>query len=507
MKKIICLLLAILLVLPLAVACNNDEKPPVTTGDNTGDTTTAPDGTEPAVTSDAETSDENMLKVPTDELDFENEEVVITAFDWQGYKYYFFAEEESEDPMEAAIYNRRRSVEEAIGVAITERMYATYDEMYSAMEQSVGTGDDAMQIVLTHCISRLSTYTSGGTLFPLDELPYVNLDADWWNKEQMGSLKLGSHYLLGANDYMLPCPYAIFFNKDMITNLGIENPYDLVEKNEWTIDKYEELARAASRDADSSGTYDENDYYGISCQNGGGSTFLSFWSASEQFMAYKDDDGKLSIFENNEKAQDICETVAQWSKDHLICPFPSGKSTDAIHMSTNHVLFWMSNIAGAEELRDTDVDYGIVPFPKYDSEQENYYSLDWGGLMVVPTTIRNPEMVGATVELLAYGSDVEGGVIDTYYDLVLDGQLSQDPTAPQMLDILFDTICYDPGVTFWGLSGSYLQLFYYPWNYGVLQGRSDFSSFYASNKEGAQKFIDDYYEALAIYDSLDGWFG
>ncbi len=396
MKKLLSLLLAITLVLPLAVACNQDEKPPVSTGDSTGASTgdtTAPDGTDSADTSsdDSASSGERMHKVPTDELDFGNETLVITAFNWQGYKYYFFAEEDSDDPMQSAIYNRRRTVEEAIGVTIDEVMYTGYNKMFDAMDQSVGTGDDAMQIVLTHCISRLSTYTSGGTLYPLEELPYVDLSADWWNQEQMDVLKLGSHYLLGANDYMLPCPYAIFFNKDMITDLSLESPYDLIEQNEWTIDKFEELARAATRDVDNNG-YDESDIYGISVQNGGGSTFLSFWSASEQFMAYKGDDGKLTVFENTDKTVDICETIAEWSKDHLICPFPTGKDDSAIHMSTGQVLFWMSNIAGAEELRDTDVDYGIVPFPKYTSEQENYYSLDWGGLMVVPTTIQNPEM-------------------------------------------------------------------------------------------------------------------
>ncbi len=73
-----------------------------------------------------------------------------------------------------------------------------------------------------------------------------------------------------------------------------------------------------------------------------------------------------------------------------------------------------------------------------------------------------------------------------------------------MLDILFDTICYDPGMTYWGLSGSYMNLFFYPWNEAVLNGRSEFASFYASHKDGAQKFIDDYYTSLALSDKLFG---
>ncbi len=507
MRKILCLLLAMLLVVPLAVSCGGDETPPVSTGDNTGDTTPASDGSDPADTTVDDTAVTGRAhKVPTDELDFGNETLTITAFEWQGYLYYFFAEEESTDPMQSAIYNRRRTVEDAIGVQITEKMYDTYANMYAAMEQTIGTGDDAMQIVLTHCISKLSAYTSGGSLFPLEELPYVDLTADWWNQEQMDVLKLGSHYLLGANDYMLPCPYAIFFNKGMIADLGLESPYDLIETNEWTLDKFDELARAASRDVDNNG-FDDGDTYGISCQAGGGSTVLSFWSSSDQFMAYKGEDGKLDVFANNEKAQDICETIAGWTKDHIMVAFPGGDDADPLHMSTNQVLFWMSNIAGAEELRDTDVDYGIVPFPKYDSEQENYYSLDWGGLMVVPTTISDPEMVGAAVELLAYSSDVEGGVIDTYYDLVLDGQLAQDPTAPKMLDILFDTICYDPGMTYWGLSGDLRHLFWFPWKQATVLGNGSFASFYASYKDSAQKSIDDYYDALKMYDDLSGLLG
>ena len=314
MKKLICLLLALLLVLPLAVACNNEEKPPVGTDDGTSDNADSGDDTTVPTPSRAH-------KVPTATLDFENDEVVITAFEWQAYKHYFFAEEESSDPMQSAIYSRRRNVEDAIGVQIKEVMYPGVYDAFAAMDKAISAADDSIHIALIADIMGVSTYTANGSLYPIEDLPHVDLTADWWNQEQMENLKLGSHYLLASNDYMLPSPYVIFFNKKIITDLNLESPYDLVLDQKWTLDKLEELGRAASRDADTNGVYDQNDTYGLSC--GTSAAFASFWGGCDQFMAYKGEDGKLKVFENNEKAISLAETLAEWTNDHITCPFPT----------------------------------------------------------------------------------------------------------------------------------------------------------------------------------------
>ena len=37
--------------------------------------------------------------------------------------------------------------------------------------------------------------------------------------------------------------------------------------------------------------------------------------------------------------------------------------------------------------RKSEVDFGILPFPKYDKTQKEYISIDWRGLMCVQITI------------------------------------------------------------------------------------------------------------------------
>jgi len=126
-------------------------------------------------------------------------------------------------------------------------------------------------------------------------------------------------------------------------------------------------------------------------------------------------------------------------------------------------------------------DFGVIPGPKYDEEQEEYYSL--GGnpyFMIVPVTSRNLEKNGVIMEALAYESI---GIIDTaFYNVFLQEKLSRDEDSPKMLDIIFGNLTY-----------------YYPLarNYvcqnitkKIWQGNTDYASYFAQNESIIQGHID-----------------
>lgn len=145
-------------------------------------------------------------------------------------------------------------------------------------------------------------------------------------------------------------------------------------------------------------------------------------------------------------------------------------------------------------LRDMDSDFGILPYPKFDEAQENYVSQDWGGLMCVPTSIQNPEMVGSVIELLAYFS--EETVIPAYYDVTLDGKIARDEDTIAMLDIIFDTIAYEIGGNYFGFSSGFNDLFYTMGSLVIQKKSADFASWYAKNEKAANTTIDKFYEGL-----------
>ncbi len=495
MKKLLCLLLAMLMVLPLAVACNNNEKPPVSTGDNagnnTGDDTDGSSGT-PA----------RAHSIPAG-TSFDNEDYYSVAFEWQGYLYYFFAEDESSNPMESALYNRQRAIEEEIDVTMKHYLYPASADLVNAVEQDVRIGQTEIDTALLHCINGAATFSSNGYLYPIEKLEYVDLEADWWNLEQMDTLRASKHYYFAVNDYMIPCPYVIFFNKEMVEDMAdMPDPYELVLDQKWTFDEFEKMARAATIDLNTDGLMDtENDSFGIHVEES--SKYCSFWPAFDQPVTGRDEDGKIIIDMNSEKTADIIARFADLNRAGVMVTDERLLSTtlDDFNIDTGRILFFLAPISYAENYRNCEVATGMLPYPKYDEAQENYRSLDWGGLMCVPNCVENPDLVGAVMELLAFKAEEK--VLPTYYDVVVDGQLAQDPNTVKMLDILFETNCYDPGMNFWGLSSPFMQLFFVISHHVIVNNDGNWASLWARYGESTQRQIDTYYQTLELYEDYN----
>ncbi len=431
--------------------------------------------------------------VPVDALDFGGEELNQAAFNWQGYKYYFFAAEENGDVMNDALYNRSRAVEEALNIKIVTEMYGeNCGEYVTAIKPIILAGDDVYDLMFNHCIDGISTYASEGYLYNLDNLPNVDMTAEWWNREQMDVLRLGGNTYYAVNDMMIPCPYVIFFNREMVANFDMENPYQLVYDGKWTLDKFEEMARTAVSDINGDGKMDENDSWGITAQEV--SKYISFMTGAGQYITDRDADGYVQLALKTEKTQSIMERFESLTLDNVIYMPPSMDRSDMLTLDTGRLMFQLDAISDAELLREYSVDFGFLPYPKYDEAQADYISLDWGGLLSVPGTITNPEMVGAAMELLAWESANE--VIPTYYDMVLQGKLARDDDAIKMMDLLFDTITYEIGGNYFGFSAGFGDLFYALPRLAIEKKSSDFTSFYEKLEKSANKTIEKFYESL-----------
>ena len=434
-------------------------------------------------------------KVPADALDFDGEELNQASFTWQGYKFYFFADEENGDVMNDALYARNLAVEEALNIKIETEQFSTAItyEFVNAVKPLILAGDDVYDLMFNHCIDGISTYASEGYLYNLDRLPHIDMDAAWWNKEQMDVLRLGQNTYYAVNDMMIPCPYVIFFNKEMVKNFDMDDPYQLVYDGKWTLDRYEEMARAAVSDLNGDGKMTkEDDSWGMNAQEL--SKYISFMAAADQFITDRDTDGRIRLAFNTEKTQSMMERFAAMSKDNVILVVTTDVRSDMLTLDTGRIMFQLDPISEAELLRDCPVEFGFLPYPKFDEAQADYISLDWGGLLSVPCTITNPDMVGAAMELLAWES--ANDVIPTYYDTVLQGKLARDDDAIRMMDILFDTIAYEIGGNYFGFSVGFSDLFYALPLLAVQRQSSDFASYYQKLEKTASKTIEKFYNSL-----------
>ena len=104
----------------------------------------------------------------------------------------------------------------------------------------------------------------------------------------------------------------------------------------------------------------------------------------------------------------------------------------------------------SEDMRNMGSLYGIVPMPKLDETQDQYYSYAHDTMTAygIPLTVVDEEleMVGAFMEALA--AESYRTLTPAYYELALKTKYVSDEESVQMLDLVIDSFYVDAGVLY-----------------------------------------------------------
>ena len=118
----------------------------------------------------------------------------------------------------------------------------------------------------------------------------------------------------------------------------------------------------------------------------------------------------------------------------------------------NHCLYFGECLQCVTRMRSYDVDFGIVPYPKYDELQENYASvMEWvGGVVSIPRSVdAQMEMVCSMIEGMAYYAVPT--LTNLYYELNLKTKMAKDEQSGPMIDMILEYRVYDLAYAFqWG---------------------------------------------------------
>ena len=142
------------------------------------------------------------------------------------------------------------------------------------------------------------------------------------------------------------------------------------------------------------------------------------------------------------------------------------------------------------QLRDYEHGYGVVPLPKWDEAQSEYYSVCDAGanVMVVPVTAQNIEMIGAVVEALSSYS--WRTVMPTYCDIVLNRKSARDPESAEMMELILESRVIDFAYLYDGWTGWVFKLA------GMTAQEGVFTSVYEKNEKAMQTYYD---KVLALF--------
>ncbi|MCL1794385.1 MAG: extracellular solute-binding protein [Oscillospiraceae bacterium] len=420
---------------------------------------------------------------------------ILVALNFVSEEYFwndFDAEEENGDTINDAVYRRNTYVEDTYNVKIVTVRKSILDmvetEGLKSIRTSVSSGD------YTYDAALLSTYSAcplatEGLLMDLNSMAPLDLSKPWWDAKANEDLMIKGKMFYTAGDISnvaSNATNAILFNKKLVQELGLEDPYPYVKEGKWTFDKLMEMALPASADLNGDGKYDFEDRYGGLIWD---NSLMAMVNAVGEQCAKIDASGEIVLTFNSEKTLDIFDKFTDFLFDKTQALGYQRQDWAGVRANqmfeNNQALFYLKMIDEVPHLRAMEVDFGILPYPKFDENQKNYYNtVDvWHtGFICAPVLQEDASRTGAIFEALSAESKYT--LRPAYYDRALKGKHARDDESQEMLDIIFSTRNYDVGWMYQigGYVEELLNLFR---NY-----KKDFTSMYEKYEPKAIKDIE-----------------
>ena len=242
---------------------------------------------------------------------------------------------------------------------------------------------------------------------------------------------------------------CVFFNQDMMDKLELELPYQTAREGKWTYDSFNYyMKEGANLNGDASWTWNVNGdaVYGmISYHN---SAIALLMGANEKFII-TDKDGWPEPAIEGERFISVLYAI-----EDMLTVSGSYILLNNDHAAGNHyepafkngrALMAMGELKASDVFRDMEATFGVVPVPKYDEKQENYYcqNIFATPLTVIPVNSPDPEYAGGVVDALAYVSYRD--VTPVLFDSVVSQKRLRNEESIEMLNIIRNSGSFNVG--------------------------------------------------------------
>ena len=442
-KKGLCAFMAALLLLS-ACACG------------TGTETETEANSKPSVSGDVNSEGETkeMLEIP--DTRYDDEELIFLTRDeaeWSTTSIYAEKDDISEDPISEAVYTRNDMLYQNYGVIVKELKENT-SAVYGKVQNEVNAPTGEFHAVVTN-VSNSANFSNNTLVWDLysDECSNLDLSKSWWDQRLVEGLELNDRIFFATGDLLTldnDATFVMMFNKTLATECQLPDLYSMVSNYEWTFDKLFEYEQLSIEDPDGDGTLEyDNGVCGFALTN---DVFYSMFYAGGLSVITRAEDESLAFGLNVERAQNVADSAKRlFSKDYIVnindVATSSGVNVPEVGQTCfgeGHALFFGEVLQCVERLRGYDIDFGVIPYPMYDSSQKAYYHMMHitGSVVSIPRSVgkKNIEMVSSMIEALAYYS------VDTltkqYYEINLTTKNVKDEQSGPMIDlILASRVC------------------------------------------------------------------
>ena len=402
------------------------------------------------------------------------------------------AEELTGEALNDAIFNRNLTVENRYNALIEGDV--SQQTAHDYLHKMVMAGDDSFHLAFS-VSEAIGSVVTRGDFQTIEDLDYIDYSMPWWNIEVNEQVSVANRLYFTTSDFALSDKQRVnvlMYNKDLLNNLGLDDPIQLVREGTWTADVMTEWVEKTGLDVDGDGAMTDADQYGLTMDSY--TAFKVFAFALGGRIVDKDADDLPVLVMNSENMINVIDkTIALTCTPlgTLFCDEFSGKvdydywAVAGRVFKAGRALFFNGFTHSLSSLSDSDVNYNVIPYPKYDESQPAYYTLadKFAMLFGLPTTCAERDFAGFMLEALSWEST--DTTLYTYYDISCKRKYMYDETGPEMLDITFSGIVYDPALIYnWGGLNMILA------DTIPKKRENNFASIYAREEKVAKKNIE-----------------
>jgi len=445
-KRLAAMLIAALMLIPTLASCSD------------GGSAADPSQTTAEETTTAETTTAELQPdIPAS--DFEGAEFLfLTAgdadtngVDWKTYD--IWAEAENGDSVNDAVYTRNMYVNETYNVNIAEKQSEA--TTLAEAQKVILAGEDVYDAIVSNLVS-CATLAETDLTYNMYDIPYIDLTQPWWDTNLAENLSVAGKMNYATGDIMVldnDAVWVLMFNKQMVDDMNLDSPYDLVRNDEWYFDDFIEMMADVSADVNGDGKYEwADDRFGLVTTHMLGDTIM--YNCGLQLTAKNSDDIPEYKF-NLERASSIAEDtgIIMTSNNTVIADSTKILPADIrACFEDGRALFYGEVLQCVTRMRSSDTDFGVLPWPKYDEIQEEFASVaipSAAKAVTVPKTQLDLDMTGVVLEAMAAKSMYT--LTPAYYDVAITSKYMRDEESAEMLDIILANMSLDLAYVYnWG---------------------------------------------------------
>ena len=338
------------------------------------------------------------------------------------------------------IAERNRIIEDQYNISLITSL-TDARTILTEMENAVLSDTYYTDLLMTP-VYMTGQFCMADVLMNLRSLPFLDLDAPYFNSESADMTSAGyKTYGIAGDATLSPSAYtALFFNRDLVKEAGMDMPYSLVTAGTWTWEKLFEYTAAVTE----LNGQRENPVYIMGSQNNA-SRFadLVFTSCGNTYIASARKRVPRVSF-TAVSAQYAVETAHTLitggsslidAEQNAVGTFTEG---DMLFLAEYlYVMPWMTNASA---------DWGVLPLPKA-KEENSYRTLISNNELIFSVPLNHTQGEFAAIILSALNAGSYRYLYDEYVEHNMIHVL-RDNDSVNMLELVLTTAAFDFALAF-----------------------------------------------------------